>query len=141
MLPNVFGFQSSSPLSFPDSLHLSLPLTLHLSLCLPPSFAKKACCRCTETHVIDISSAKQAFWNPLFIFAHFLSSTNVFLLVFVLFLPAHLFLSLCLSVSLSCRIPEDSVTAISPLSLLRWRDVVTVECSIACQRRHSGWTE
>lgn len=33
------------------------------------------------------------------------------------------------------------VAAISPLSLLRWRDVVTMECSIACQWRHSGWTE
>lgn len=120
-------FQTLSP--------LSLTLTLHLPLCLPPSFAKRACCRRTETHVIDISSAKHALWNPLFIFAHFLSFTNAFLLV------CGLFLFLCLSTSLSCGIPEDLVTAISPLSLLRWRDVVTVECSVACQRRHSGWTE
>lgn len=71
MLPNVFGFQSSSPLSFPDSLPL-LSFSHSLSLCLPPSFAEKACCRCTETHVIEkcISSARHAFWNHLFIFGY-----------------------------------------------------------------------
>lgn len=31
--------------------------------------------------------------------------------------------------------------AISQLSVLWWRDVVTAECSVARQRRHSRWTE
>ncbi len=146
MLPNVFGFQDSSPLSFPDSLPFSLTLTLHfsLSLSLPPSFAEKACCWCTETHVIEkcISSAKHAFWNPLYLCKWFLNFTNVFLSVFFLFIFAHLFPSLCSSVTLSCRIPEDSEPRLFLVFLfLRWRDVVTMECSIVCQRRHSGWTE
>lgn len=49
-------------------------------------------------------------------------------------------LSLSLSVSLSCGIPEESWLFLFSLCLW-WRDVVTMECSGACQRRHSGWTE
>lgn len=49
-------------------------------------------------------------------------------------------LSLSLFVTLSCGIPEESWLFLFSLCLW-WRDVVTMECSGACQRRHSGWTE
>lgn len=137
----LFQTRPPPPLSLTLKLHLSLSLSLRLlSTSLLP---KKAFCWCTQTHVIDkcTISSKHAFCILPFIFGH------VFLTLLMCsccssplsFLLSSYYPSKFL---LFCRIPEDLQSlSIAPLSVLRWRDVVTMECSVACQRRHSGWTE
>lgn len=94
---------------------LSLSLTLTLCVCLVPLLKKPA----VRAHVIE----KCTFG---------ILESFPFLLICVYGLSVRFFMRDTWGVR---------VAAISPRSLLRWRDVVTMECSIACQWRHSGWTE
>lgn len=119
-------FQTLSPLS------LSLTLSLHLSLSdsLFPLLRKPGVGALKHMWSKNVSPQQSM---------HFGIFSNVFLLVFSLFIFAHLF-PFSVLVFHAGYLETQSHGYLSSFCARR-RDVVTMECSVACQRRHSGWTE
>lgn len=108
----VFCEEFRAPVSFPDS---ALPSSLS-----PPLFLKPYSW-CTKSHLFS----KANLWHSTFV---------LFLFVWFKFL-------LYRFLRLPCGTPGESEAQLFLCVRLGWRDVVTVECCMACQWRHTGWME